>query len=185
MATRGRPISLNHLYSSAKWRRIRKLQLLHSRLCVLCLKRGVIRQRPSAITSLHTLVTSTSSGWVHFKACANNVTTMRRNLRKIVAIFLISGSTAFQFIRAIRQYAGSRLAFLKTASDGQSSVLASDHGAPPSFVDLARTFPKRATRAGRLHESPRTLGKGRALIRFASMRLMPSASRSILQSACG
>jgi 5-methylcytosine-specific restriction protein A len=41
MATCGRPTSLNHLYSSAKWRRIRKLQLLHSPLCVLCLKRGV------------------------------------------------------------------------------------------------------------------------------------------------
>jgi 5-methylcytosine-specific restriction enzyme A len=41
MATRGRPTALNHLYSSAKWRRIRKLQLLHSPLCVLCLKRGI------------------------------------------------------------------------------------------------------------------------------------------------
>jgi 5-methylcytosine-specific restriction enzyme A len=40
MATRGRPTALNQLYSSAKWRRIRKLQLLHSPLCVLCLKRG-------------------------------------------------------------------------------------------------------------------------------------------------
>ena len=42
MATRGRPTALNDLYSSAKWRRIRKLQLLHSPLCVLCLKRGLI-----------------------------------------------------------------------------------------------------------------------------------------------
>jgi 5-methylcytosine-specific restriction enzyme A len=41
MATRGRPITFNHLYSSAKWRRVRTLQLLHSPLCVLCLKRGI------------------------------------------------------------------------------------------------------------------------------------------------
>ena len=41
MATRGRPTALDYLYSSAKWRRIRKLQLLHSPLCVLCLKRGI------------------------------------------------------------------------------------------------------------------------------------------------
>jgi 5-methylcytosine-specific restriction protein A len=41
MATRGRPTTFNHLYSSAKWRRIRKLQLFHSPLCILCLKRGI------------------------------------------------------------------------------------------------------------------------------------------------
>src|SRR5215472_18795187 len=45
MATvRGSPVAWQSFYTTARWRRLRKLQLIEHPLCKFCLQRGIVRK---------------------------------------------------------------------------------------------------------------------------------------------
>ena len=42
MATRGSPVAWDSFYKTARWKRLRKLQLTQHPLCKFCLQRGIV-----------------------------------------------------------------------------------------------------------------------------------------------
>src|SRR5215831_5455304 len=42
MATRGSPVAWDSFYKTARWRRLRKFQLMQHPLCKFCLQRGIV-----------------------------------------------------------------------------------------------------------------------------------------------
>jgi hypothetical protein len=75
MSVRGQQTKWDKWYSTARWARIRKHQLREHPLCNFAWSAPSLRRRPSAITSSHTMATSTNSGSAHSSHFARNVTT--------------------------------------------------------------------------------------------------------------
>ena len=99
MGVRGQPTKWDKWYSTARWVRIRKHQLLEHPLCKYCLERGIVT--PAEICDRIGAI-STDSGSVLSSRFARNVTTPPRDLSRSTVSVAISAWMGGLWTRAAR-----------------------------------------------------------------------------------
>jgi 5-methylcytosine-specific restriction endonuclease McrA len=104
MATvRGNPIAWENFYKTARWRRLRKFQLMQHPLCKFCLERGIVT--PANVID-H--VVPHKGDWTKFvngknyRACTSRAIGRRSGRSSCAVIAATSVSTAFRLIPITR-----------------------------------------------------------------------------------
>jgi len=105
----GSPVEYDKFYKTARWKRLRKLQLTQHPLCKFCLERGAVE--PATVVD-H--VKPHNGNWTEFvtgnySRYASRATSRRSGRLSCVAIVVTSGSMAFPPIPITRSTARADL----------------------------------------------------------------------------